>query len=149
VNPAASSELQRESRASHVNAKAMSAAQPSGAASAAGLPGVGGAAREQGSERKRRGPSARPLSRQGVPYKPSVKSGAAQRESEEIVVPAMGMTNNVPGGKDLCGGRAGIEGKREGMAGKPGPKHPRGPAPADKVREPRRRLYVAAKRGSE
>jgi RNA-directed DNA polymerase len=58
----------------------------------------------------------------------------------------MGMTNNVPGGKDLYGGRAGIEGKREGMAGKPGPKDPRGPAPADKVRELRRRLYVAAKR---
>jgi RNA-directed DNA polymerase len=32
------------------------------------------------------------------------------------------------------------------MAGKPGPKSPRGPAPADKVRQLRRRLYVAAKR---
>jgi len=32
------------------------------------------------------------------------------------------------------------------MAGKPGPKSPRGPVPADKVRELRRRLYVAAKR---
>ena len=32
------------------------------------------------------------------------------------------------------------------MAGKPGPNNPRGPVPADKVRELRRRLYVAAKR---
>jgi RNA-directed DNA polymerase len=148
VNPAASTNLQRGSRAAHVTAKATSAAQKPGTESAAGPSGVLGAAREQGSERKRRGPSARPSSRQGVPYKPSVKSGAAQRESEEIVVPAMGVMNNASGGKDLCGGRAGIEGKREGMAGKPGPKHPRGPAPADKVRELRRRLYVTAKRSS-
>src|SRR5882724_6231094 len=78
VNPAASSDLQGESRAAHVTAKATPAAQDSGLESAAGLSGVLGAAREQGSERKRRGPSARSSSRQGGPYKPSVKSGAAQ-----------------------------------------------------------------------
>jgi group II intron reverse transcriptase/maturase len=55
-------------------------------------------------------------------------------------------TNNAAGGKGPCGGRAGGGGKREGMAGKPGPNHPRGPAPADKVRQLRRQLYVAAKR---
>jgi RNA-directed DNA polymerase len=55
-------------------------------------------------------------------------------------------TNNVTGGKGPCGGRAGGGGKREGMAGKPGPNHPRGPEPADKVRQLRRQLYVAAKR---
>jgi RNA-directed DNA polymerase len=88
----------------------------------------------------------RPSSRQGGPYKPKVKSGAAQRESEGTVVPMMAATNNAVGGKGPCGGRVGRGGKREGMAGKPGPKLPRGPVPADKVRQLRRRLYVAAKR---
>jgi RNA-directed DNA polymerase len=75
-----------------------------------------------------------------------VKAGAAQRESEGIVVPTIGATKNAPGGKGPCGGRAGIGGKREGMAGKTGSKSPRGPVPADKVQQLRRRLYVAAKR---
>ena len=111
-----------------------------------GPSGVWGAAREQGSVRKRRDPSARPLSRQGGPYKPTVKSGTAQRESEGTVVPEMVATNNAAGGKGPWGGRVGEGGKREGMAGKPGSKSPRGPVPADKVRQLRRRLYVAAKR---
>src|ERR1700687_1842852 len=146
VNPAASSDSQRESRAAHVTAKATSAAQKAGTESAAGSSGVGGAAREQGSGRKRRGPSARPWSRQGGPYKPTVKSGAAQRESEGTVVPVIATTNNVAGGKGPCGGRAGEGGKREGMAGKSGPKYPRGPESANKVRQLRRRLCVAGKR---
>ena len=86
------------------------------------------------------------MSRQGVPYKPSAKAGAAQRESEGIVVPAMVATNNASGGKGPWGSRADGRGKREGMAGESGPNFPRGPVPADKVRELRRRLYVAAKR---
>ncbi len=86
------------------------------------------------------------MSRQGGPYKPTVKSGAAQRESEGTVVPEMVATNNAAGGKGPCGGRVGEGGKREGMAGKPGSKSPRGPVPTDKVRQLRRRLYVAAKR---
>jgi RNA-directed DNA polymerase len=105
-----------------------------------------GAAREQGLERKRRDPPARPWSRQGIPYKPKVKAGAAQRESEGTVVPVMAATNNAAGGKRPWGGHDGGGGKREGVAGKPGPKYPRGPEPADKVRQLRRRLYVAAKR---
>jgi RNA-directed DNA polymerase len=75
-----------------------------------------------------------------------VKAGAVQRESEGIVVPVMDATNNASGGKGPWGSRAGIGGKREGMAGKTGSKHPCGPEPADKVRQLRRRLYVAAKR---
>ncbi len=146
VKPAASSDSQSGSRAAHVTAKATLTAQRSGGESAGSPTGVGGAAREQGSMWKRRDPSARPSSRQGVPYKPKAKAGAAQRESEGTVVPVMVATNNAAGGKGPCGGRAGGGGKREGMAGKPGPKHPRGPAPADKVRQLRRRLYVAAKR---
>ena len=58
----------------------------------------------------------------------------------------MAATNNAAGGKSPCGDRVGGGGKREGMAGKSGPKFPRGPVPADKVRQLRRRLYVAAKR---
>ena len=146
MNPAASSDLPRGSRAAHVTAKAMSAAPRSGRESGAGPSGVGGAAREQGAVRKRRGPSAQPLSRQGVPNKPKVKLGAAQRESEGIVVPAMVATNNAAGGKGPWGGRVGVGGKREGVAGESGPNYPRGPEPADKVRQLRRRLYVAAKR---
>jgi len=146
VNPAASSDLPRGSRAAHVTAKATSATQESGTESAVGPSGVGGAAREQGLGWKRRDPSALPMSRQGVLYKPMVKAGAAQRESEGIVVPEMAATKNAAGGKGPWGGRVGGGGKREGMAGKSGSKHPRGPAPADKVRQLRRRLYVAAKR---
>jgi RNA-directed DNA polymerase len=69
-----------------------------------------------------------------------------QRGSEGIVVPERVVTNNATGGKGPWGGRGGGGGKREGMAGEPGPKNSRGPEPADKVRELRRRLYVAAKR---
>ena len=58
----------------------------------------------------------------------------------------MVVTNNAAGGKGPCGGRAGGGGKHESMTGKSGSNHSRGPAPADKVRQLRRRLYVAAKR---
>ena len=58
----------------------------------------------------------------------------------------MDATNNASGGKGPCGGRVGIGGKREGMAGESGPNDPSGPESADKVRQLRRRLYVAAKR---
>ena len=84
----------------------------------AGLSGVWGAAREQGSGRKRRDSSARPWSRLGGSYKPKVKSGAAQRESKGTVVPVMVVTNNTAGGKGPCGGRVGKRGNREGVAGK-------------------------------
>src|SRR2546428_9919666 len=146
LNPAASTDLPRGSRAAHVTAKAMSTALRSRGESAVGPSGVRGAAREQGSGRKRRDPSARPWSRRGGPYKPMVKSGTARWESEGTVVPEMVATNNATGGKGPCGGRVGKGGKREGMAGKSGPNHPRGPESADKVRQLRRRLYVAAKR---
>ena len=146
VNPAASSDPPRGSRAAHVTAKATSAAQRTGAESAVGPSGVEGAAREQGLERKRRDPSARPWSRQGGPYKPKVKSGAVQRESEGTVVLTMVATNNAAGGKGPWGGHVGGGGKRESMAGKSGPKSSRGPEPADKVQQLRCRLCVTAKR---
>ncbi|PCC72788.1 hypothetical protein SAMN02745121_01904 [Nannocystis exedens] len=145
VKPAASSENQWRSRAGHVAAKATSTAQSSGAESAAGPPGVGGAARVQGAMRNRRGPSARLVSGRGDSCKPKAKSSAVQRESEGAVVPAMAAQNNAVGGKDPWGGRVG-EGKREGMACRTGPNNPTRRRPRDKVRELRRRLWAAAKR---
>jgi RNA-directed DNA polymerase len=95
------------------------------------------------------GPSAQPPSRQACSYKPKAKSRRAQRESEGVVVLPIAATNNVAGGKGPCFGRAGRGGKREGMAGKTGPNHPRRRTPADKVQQLQRRLCVAAKRSPE
>ena len=78
VNVAASTDLQRESRAAHFTAKTTPDAP--GPKRASGLPGVGTVARVQGEVRNRRGPSARPESGQGASNKPKVKSTAAQRE---------------------------------------------------------------------
>jgi RNA-directed DNA polymerase len=111
----------------------------------------------QGGVRNSGDPSALPLSGQGASYKPVAKSTAAQRESEGVMVPKTGARaagtnaaqNNAAGGKDPWGGRVGRAGKREGMAGEPGPNHPRGHEPEDKVRQLQRRLCVAAKRQPE
>lgn len=45
-------------------------------------------------------------------YKPMVKSSGAQRESERVVVPSIGVHDNAPGGKDPYFGRACEGGKR-------------------------------------
>ena len=144
VKPAASSEEQSESRAEHFTAKAMRAVQGTGRAVSLG--GVWGAARAEGAVRNARGPSARPLSRQGRPYKPKAKSGGVQRESEGAVVPSMAVQKNAAGGKGPCSGHAGGGGKGEGMVRTAGPNHPGGLPPIDKVRRLQRKLYVAAKR---
>ena len=146
VNLAASTHLQWGSRVAHVPTKATSAPRESGEGSAAGSPGVWGAARREGMVGNRRDPSGRSESGRGAPYKRKVKSAAAQRESEGAIVPRKAVQENAVGGKDPWGGHGGGEGKREGMAGKPGPNNPGGRRPADKVRELQRRLYVAAKR---
>ena len=98
VNPAASSELQRERRAAHVTVKAMSATHPSGNG-VAGLLGVWGTARARGLVGNRRDPSAPLLSKQGRSYKPMVKSSGAQRESEGVVVPLMARNTTRPEGR--------------------------------------------------
>jgi RNA-directed DNA polymerase len=98
-----------------------------------------------------------PSSRQGASYKPKVKTAAAQRESEGVVVPKSGakasqtnaVTNNAAGGKDLWGGHVDEAGKREGMAAKSGPNDPDGRRPSDKVQQLQRRLWAAAKRSPE
>ena len=85
VKPAASTELQPESRAGHVAAKATSVVSQSGD-HIAGLGGVWGAARVHGEERNTRGPSAQPRSGRSASYKPTAKASRAQRESEGVVV---------------------------------------------------------------
>lgn len=145
VKPAASTDEQWESRAAHVTAKATSTSASAGQNSAVGLPGVEGVARVQGSVRNRRDPSAQPESGQGTSNKPKVKSSAAQRESEEAVVPTMAATNNAAVGKGLCGSHAATGGKREGMTGVDRSTHPGQESPADKVRELQVRLWRAAK----
>jgi len=85
VKSAASSEKQSESRVAHFTTKAtLIALKPDGAMS---FGGVWDVARMQRVVRNRRGPSGRSLSRQRGPYKPKVKAGTDQRESEGAIVP--------------------------------------------------------------
>ena len=102
VKPAASSDSQSGGRAAHVTAKATSSALVP--KRAVGPGGVGGAARVEGCVRNVRGPSSRPLSRRGVPYKRKVKSGVAERESEGVVVLTTPAQQNAGRGKDPYGG---------------------------------------------
>jgi RNA-directed DNA polymerase len=111
--------------------------------------GVEGAARNQGMVWNRRDPSAQPVSGRGVSYKPMAKSSAVQRKSEGVVVPSMAVQQNAVGGKGPWGGHAEDGGKREGVAGRSGPKNPGGRKPTDKVRQLQRRLWAAAKRSQE
>src|SRR5712691_8193861 len=146
VKPAASSDLQPESRADHVAAKAIPTALQSGDVHAVGLGGVKGAARVHGAERNTRGPSARPSSRQRGSYKPTAKASAAQRASEGTEVVRRPATNNAGGAKGPCGGNVGRASTREGMTGSTGSNHPDGRESLDKVRQLQRRLWRAAKR---
>jgi RNA-directed DNA polymerase len=146
VKPAASTHSQSESRADHFAAKAMSAASQSGDARAAGLGGVGGAARGHGAERNTRGPSAQAESGPRGSYKPVAKASAAQRESEGTIVVTRPATNNAGGAKGPCGGNVGRASTREGMTGATGSNHPDGRESVDKVRQLQRRLWSTAKR---
>ncbi len=146
VKPAASTDLQPESRAAHFTAKATPSAPRSGGVRAGGLGGVGGAARGHGGGRNTRDPSARPESGQRGPHKPKVKAGAAQRESEGAIVLRRAVQQNAAGGKGPCGGHGVVARTREGMAGEPGPNSPGRRVPLDKVRQLQRRLWAAAKR---
>ena len=124
VKPAASTDLQSESRAGHVAAKATPGAPLSGGVRVSGLGGVQGAARVHGEERNTRGPSAQPGSGHRGRYKPTAKFCAVQRESEGTVVVRIAATKNAAGAKGPCFGRGRNEGKCEGMAGATGPNHP-------------------------
>ena len=122
VKPAASSQLQSGSRAAHVTVKAMPAMLVPKRVVGSG--GVWGVARVHRGVRNTGGPSWLPLSRRGGSYKFRTKSGAAERESEGIVVPVMAVWHNAAGGKGPCGGWVVDGGKREGMAGLTGPNYP-------------------------
>ncbi len=90
------------------------------------------------SVRNRRGPSRRPTSGVGGPYKPKVKWGRAGRESEGLIVLLTPSESSEEGrGPALVAPVSG--GKREGMVVRPN-------HPIDKARELHHRLYVSAKR---
>jgi RNA-directed DNA polymerase len=77
------------------------------------------------------------------PYKPVVKAGGAQRESDRVVVPVGGSQPSVGKGPDF--GHVSGAGTREGMAGAARSSYPDGIAPIDKVRRLQRKLWAAAK----
>jgi len=80
--------------------------------------------------RNRRDPSAWPASGKDRWYKPMVKSGGGQRESEGVVVPLIGVQHNAPGGKGPHFDHAGSEVPRQGMAVSARPNHPCRASPA-------------------
>lgn len=143
VKPAASTDLQSESRAGHVAAKATSRARVP--ERARDLGGVWGAARVQGTALNTREPSARPMSGQRATYKPKAKSSAVQRQSEGIVVVSIAATNNAAGAKGPWGSDVAGAGMHEGMVGSRRPNHPEGRKPIDKVQRLQARLGKAAK----
>jgi RNA-directed DNA polymerase len=83
-----------------------------------------------------------------------VKSFGGQRGSEGVVVPAIGVQHNAPGGKGPHFDRAWGEGKRQGMTGTARSNYPGRPQPAEpvrpvgrigSVRRLQRKLWAAAK----
>jgi hypothetical protein len=149
VKPAASKDLQRESRANHVVAKAMHVTKQTRAENVTSLSGVWGAARVEGHVRNVGGPSAQPWSRQSGSYKSKTKSSAAQRESEGMVVPQMDVTNNASGGKRPCFGRVEGGGKRQGMTGRMSRSNHPSRIAAVKALHHQERLWTEAKRTSQ
>jgi len=143
VKPAASSDVQRGSRAGHVAAKTtLNGPEPERSGS---LTGVGGAARVQGDTRNTRDPSVPRASSRVVRDRPSAKLNDAQRKSEGVVGALISMTNNVEGAKDPCGEHDVAASKREGLAGTAAPKNPDVQSHGAKARELHRRLGMAAK----
>ena len=146
VKPAASTDLQRGSRAAHFTVKATSRAPKSGEIRARDHSGVEGAARVEGEVRNTGDPSARPSLGQRASKRPTARANAVQRKSEGIVVPGMDAKKNASGGKGPCGGRIGGEGKREGMTGRKSRSNHPGRGAVDQVLRLQSRLREAAKR---
>jgi RNA-directed DNA polymerase len=101
--------------------------------------GVCGRARDDSPARNRRDPPRRPTSGEGGTDKPTAKRFRAGRESEGLIVPSRAGTRTPPEGRGPALTTPARGGKREGM-----PR--RANHPAEKVRELRRRLFIAAKR---
>lgn len=126
---------------------------PCSGVSLLGLFGVGVVARTQGLVRNRRDPSAWPASGKDRWYKPMVKTGGGQRESEGVIVPVMGVEHNAPVGKGPRFEHVREEGKRQGMAGTARSNNPGKQELADLNRLPpvrgvrrlQRKLWAAAK----
>ena len=97
VKPAASSEQQSGSRATHVMAKATLGALVPKRASGPG--GVWGVARTEGKVRNTRDPSSRPSSRRAPSISQKVKGRGAERESEGSVVVPIRAEQNARGAK--------------------------------------------------
>jgi len=101
-----------------------------------------------GSEQER--PVCLALSGKDPWYKPMVKSGGGQRESDGVVVPlGAGRQHNSRSGKDPDFGHVDGEGTCEGMAGSVRSNYPAGRMSGDKVRDLQRRLWAAAKQSPE
>ena len=130
---------------------------PCSGVSLPGPSGVGVVARTQGLVRNRRGPSAWPASGKDHWYKPMVKTGGGQRESEGAIVPMKGVQHNAPVGKGPRFEHAGYEGKRQGMAGTARSNYPGRDSPVDLNRLPpvtgarklQRKLWAAAKQSED
>ena len=120
---AASSESQSGSRAAHVTAKAMPVSPGSGSGLGGSLRGKGSCTRAR-SDHGTRETRLSSLVSKDRSYKPVVKSGGGQRESEGAVVVRIGVQKNASGAKGPHFGRGRKRGTRKGMAGMTGPNHP-------------------------
>src|SRR5436189_5652641 len=105
VKPAASKDLQRESRTAHVTVKATPRAPKTGDVRARDLSGVRGAARVEGEVRNTGGPSVQLLSQRGGAYNPKVDSTAVQRKYDCLVVLSIVAKYHAFAGQWPCGGR--------------------------------------------
>jgi len=153
VKLAASTNKQRESRAGHVTAKAMSSAGRS-ETTTDDLSGVRSAARVHRHERNTGDPSACSSSEQRGSNRSSAEASAVQRKSEGIVVPMMAAPQNAVGGKDPWGGHDDEGREHAGMVAtsetsvlvRSQPNSPDRRTSIDNVQRLQRRLGAAAKR---
>jgi len=125
---AASSNLQSGSRAAHVTVKAMSVSPGSGIGLGGSLRGRGSCTRAR-SDHGTRETRLSSLVSKDRSYKPMVKSGGGQRESEGAVVVRIGVQKNASGAKGPYFGRACNRGTRKGMDGLTVPNLPGGSTP--------------------
>jgi len=148
ANTAASRQLQSRGRAAHVTVKTTSDELVPKRSWGPG--GVWVVERVEGGVRNARDPSAPPVSGRGAPYKPKVKSAAAQRESEGSIVVLRPVEQNAGGAKGPHFDHGEEGATCEGMAGqKSRSNSPIVPSDGARARHLQRRLWAAAKRSPE